>query len=85
MRDYYEQLNTFIRPKWNAVSPSSIELDGKISSWPVVELTISKKGEVTNSVFVSQSGNRKIDDAVKLLLADLKTVPVPPQAAKIRV
>jgi len=85
MRDYYEQLNAFIRPKWNAVSPSSIELGGKISNWPLVELTISKKGEVTNSVFVSQSGNKKIDDAVKLLLADLKVVPAPPQAAKIRV
>lgn len=85
MRDYYEQLNAYIRPKWNAVSPSSIELSGKISNWPVVELTISKKGEVTSPVFVSPSGNKKIDDAVKLLLADLKVVPVPPQAAKIRV
>ena len=85
MREYYEQLNAFIRPKWNAVSPSSIELSGKISNWPVVELTISRKGEVTASIFVSQSGNKKIDDAVKLLLADLKVVPVPPQAAKIRV
>ena len=85
MRDYYEQLNAYIRPKWNAVSPSSIELGGSISNWPVVELTINKKGEVTNSAFVSPSGNRKIDDAVKQLLADLKVVPAPPQAAKIRV
>ena len=85
MRDYYEQLNAFIRPKWNAVSPSSIELGGSISNWPSIDLTISKKGEVTKAVFVSQSGNKKIDDAVKQLLADLKVVPAPPQAATIRV
>ena len=85
MRDYYEQLNAFIRPKWNAVSPSSIELGGNISNWPSIDLTISKKGEVTNAVFVSQSGNKKIDDAVKQLLANLKVVPAPPQAATIRV
>lgn len=85
MRDYYEQLNAFIRPKWNAVSPSSIELGGRIANWPVVELAISKKGEVTSSGFISHSGNQKIDDAVKMLLGDLKVVPAPPQAAKIRV
>ena len=85
MRDYYEQLNAFIRPKWNAVSPSSVELSGKISNWPSVDLTINKKGEVTKAVFVSQSGNKKIDDAVKVLLADLKVVPAPPQAGVIRV
>ena len=86
MRDYYDQLNAFIRPKWNNVSPSSIDLgESRISNWPVVELTISKKGEVTSAVFVSQSGNKKIDDAAKMLLADLKAVPVPPQSAKIRV
>ena len=85
MRDYYEQLNAYIRPKWNAVSPSSIELGGSISNWPSIDLTISKKGEVTKAVFVSQSGNKKIDDAVKQLLADLKVVPAPPQAATIRV
>lgn len=85
MRDYYEQLNAFIRPKWNAVSPSSIELGGRISNWPSIDLTINKKGEVTKAVFVSQSGNKKIDDAVKQLLADLKVVPAPPQAATIRV
>ena len=85
MRAYYEQLVAFIRPKWNAVSPSSVELDGKISNWPSVDLTIIKKGEVTKAVFVSQSGNRKIDDAVKVLLADLKVVPAPPQAGVIRV
>ena len=85
MRDYYEQLNAFIRPKWNAVSPSSVELSGRISNWPSIDLTINKKGEVTKAVFVSQSGNKKIDDAVKVLLADLKVVPAPPQAATIRV
>ena len=85
MRDYYETLNAYIRPKWSAVSPSNIELGGKISNWPVIDLTISKKGEVTNAVFVSQSGNKKIDDAVKQLLANLKVVPAPPQAATIRV
>jgi len=85
MRDYYELLNAFIRPKWNAVSPSSVELSGKIANWPSIDLTINKKGEVTKAVFVSQSGNRKIDDAVKVLLADLKVVPAPPQAGVIRV
>ena len=85
MRDYYETLNAYIRPKWSAVSPSNIELGGKISNWPAIDLTISKKGEVTNAVFVSQSGNKKIDDAVKQLLANLKVVPAPPQAATIRV
>ena len=29
MRDYYETLNAYIRPKWNAVSPSSVELSGE--------------------------------------------------------
>ena len=85
MRDYYDQLVAFIRPKWNAVSPSSVELSGKISNWPSVDLTINKKGEVTKAVFVSQSGNKVIDDAVKTLLADLKVVPAPPQAGTIRV
>ena len=85
MRDYYEQLNAFIRPKWNAVSPSSVELSGKISNWPSVDLTINKKGEVTKASFVSQSGNKAIDAAVKTLLADLKVVPAPPQAGTIRV
>ncbi len=85
MRDYYEQLNAFIRPKWNAVSPSSVELSGKISNWPVVELTIEKDGSIRSAVVVSKSGNKKIDDAVEMLRADLKAVPVPPQAVKIRV
>ena len=85
MRDYYDQLVAFIQPRWNAVSPSSIELDGKISNWPAVDLTISKKGEVTKAVFVSPSGNKAIDAAVKTLLADLKVVPAPPQAGVIRV
>ena len=85
MREYYEQLNAFIRPKWNAVSPSSVELSGKISNWPSVDLTINKKGEVTSAVIVSQSGNKAIDAAVKTLLAGLKVVPAPPQAGVIRV
>ena len=85
MRDYYEQLNTFIRPKWNAVSPSSVELNGSISNWPVIELTIEKDGRIRSAVVVSKSGNKKIDDAVEMLRADLKAVPVPPQAVKIRV
>lgn len=85
MRDYYEQLNAFIRPKWSRVSPSTIELNGKIANWPVVELTIAKDGSVTKSSIVSASGNSKLDDAAKALLADLKTVPVPPQAIRIPV
>ena len=85
MRAYYEQLNAFIRPKWNDVSPSSVELGGGVSNWPAVDLTISKKGEVTKAVFVKPSGNKKIDDAVKALLTKLTVVPAPPQAAVIRV
>jgi len=85
MRDYYDQLVAFIQPRWNAVSPSSVELGGAISNWPAVDLTISKKGEVTKAVFVSPSGNKAIDAAVKTLLADLKVVPAPPQAGVIRV
>ena len=85
MRDYYELLNAFIRPKWNAVSPSSVEMDGKISTWPSVDLTIAKDGRITKAVVVSQSGNKAIDSAVKALLANLKVVPAPPQAGVIRV
>ena len=85
MRAYYAQLVEFIRPKWEKVSPSNFELGGSISNWPSIDLTINKKGEVTNAAFVSQSGNKKIDDAVKVLLANLKVVPVPPQAGVIRV
>ena len=85
MRAYYEQLNAFIRPKWNAVSPSSVELSGRVSNWPSVDLTISKDGRVTKAVIVSKSGNKAIDAAVDALLADLKVVPAPPQAGTIRV
>lgn len=85
MRDYYEQLNTFIKPRWIAVSPSSIELGGKVSTWPVVELTIAKDGKVSKAVIVSKSGNRAVDDAVSSLFSKLKVVPVPPQASTIRV
>ena len=85
MRDYYEQLNAFIRPQWNAVSPSSVELGGKVSTWPVVDLTIAKNGTVSKAVIVSKSGNKAVDDAVDALLAKLKVVPAPPQAGVIRV
>ena len=85
MRDYYETLNAFIRPQWNAVSPSSVELGGKVSTWPVVDLTIAKNGTVSKAVIVSKSGNKAVDDAVDALLAKLKVVPAPPQAGVIRV
>ncbi len=85
IRDYYDQLNAYIRPKWSAVSPSNTELGGSISRWPVLELTIEKNGTIRSAVVVTKSGNRKIDDAVELLRADLKAVPVPPQAITIRV
>jgi len=85
MRDYYEQLNAFIRPQWNAVSPSSVELGGKVTTWPVVDLTIAKNGTVSKAVIVSKSGNKAVDDAVDALLAKLKVVPAPPQAGVIRV
>ena len=85
MRDYYEQLNTFIKPQWKAVSPSSIELGGKVSTWPVVDLTIAKDGKVSKAVIVSKSGNKAVDDAVTSLLSKLKVVPVPPQACTIRI
>ena len=85
MRAYYDQLVAFIQPKWNNVSPSAIELNGNISKWPAVDLTIAKDGRISKAVFVSPSGNKKIDDAVNLLLADLKVVPKPPEAGVIRV
>lgn len=85
MRDYYEQLNAFIRPKWNAVSPASTELSGKIANWPTIALTIAKDGRITKVVIVRKSGNKAIDAAVEALIADLKAVPVPPQAAVINV
>lgn len=85
MRNYYEQLNAFIRPKWNAVSPSTTELSGKVANWPTIHLTIAKDGRITKAVIVSKSGNKAIDAAVEILLADLKVAPVPPQAATIPV
>ena len=85
MRDYYDQLNAFIKPQWNAVSPSSVELGGKVSTWPVVDLTIAKDGKVSKAVIVSKSGNNAVDDAVTSLLSKLEVVPVPPQACTIRV
>ena len=85
MRDYYDQLNAFIRPQWNAVSPSSVELGGKVTTWPTVDLTIAKNGTVSKAVIVSKSGNKAVDDAVDALLAKLKVVPAPPQAGVIRV
>jgi len=85
MRDYYDQLNAFIRPQWNAVSPSNVEVGGKITTWPTVDLTIAKDGRVTKAVIVGKSGNKAVDDAVDALLARLKVVPAPPQAGVIRV
>ena len=78
-------LNAFIKPQWNAVSPSSVELGGKVSTWPVVDLTIGKDGKVSKAVIVSKSGNKAVDDAVTSLLARLNVVPVPPQACTIRI
>ena len=75
----------FIKPQWNAVSPSNIELGGKVSTWPVVDLTIAKDVKVSKAVVVSKSGNKAVDDAVTSLLARLYVVPVPPQACTIRV
>ena len=85
MRDYYNQLVTFLQPQWKAVSPSNIELGGKVANWPIVDLTIEKDGKVIRTSVVSKSGNRAVDDAVTTLLAKLKVVPVPPQACTIRV
>lgn len=85
LRDYYSQLIAFIQPKWDALSPSNTELSGRIANWPVVQLTIAKDGRITNAEFVKKSGNKKIDDPVNVLLANLKTVPVPPQPIKIDV
>jgi outer membrane biosynthesis protein TonB len=85
MREYYEQLNAFIRPKWNAVSPSSIELNGSVSNWPTIALSIEKNGRLKDKTIVRKSGNKAIDAAVDALLANLTAVPVPPQAAVIHV
>lgn len=85
MRDYYDQLVAFLQPQWKAVSPSSIELGGKVTNWPVVELSIEKNGTVGKPVIVSRSGNKAVDDAVTALLAKLNVVPVPPQPCTIRI
>ncbi len=83
MPAYYEQLNAFIRPKWNAVAPTGINLN--VSTWPAVDLSIAKDGRITKATIVSKSGNKAIDSAVDSLLADLKDVPVPPLAAEIQI
>ncbi len=80
---YYEQLNAFIRPKWNAVAPTDIKLN--VSTWPAVDLSIAKDGHITKASIVRKSGFKAIDDAVDVLLADLKIVPMPPQAAEIHI
>ena len=85
MPAYYEQLNAFIRPKWNAVAPSRAELDEIISTWPIIDLDIAKDGRVTKVVIIRKSGNNAIDAAVETLLLGLKVVPDPPQAVAIRV
>ena len=85
MRDYYDRLVAFLQPQWIAVSPSNIELGGKVSTWPVIDLTIAKDGTVNRAVIVGKSGNKAVDDSVSALLANLKVVPVPPQATTIRV
>ena len=85
MRDYYDRLVAFLQPQWIAVSPSNIELGGKVSTWPVIDLTIAKDGTVNRAVIVGKSGNKAVDDSVSALLAKLKVVPVPPQATTIRV
>ena len=85
MRDYYNQLVAFLQPQWKAVSPSNIELGGKVTNWPIVDLAIEKDGKVIRTSVVSRSGNRAVDDAVNTFLANLKVVPVPPQAGVIRV
>ena len=83
MPAYYEQLNAFIRPKWNAVAPTSVDLN--VTTWPAVDLSIAKDGHITNATIVSKSGIKAIDDAVDALLADLKAVPAPPLAAEIHI
>ena len=80
---YYEQLNAFIRLKWNAVAPTSVNLN--VSTWPAVDLSIAKDGRITKATIVSKSGIEEIDDAVDALLADLKVAPVPPLAVEIPV
>ena len=85
MRNYYNHLVAFLQPQWKAVSPSNIELGGKVKNWPIVDLTIEKDGKVVRTSIVSRSGNRAVDDAVTTFLANLKVVPVPPQSGVIRV
>ena len=80
---YCEQLNAFIRPKWNAVAPTGINLN--VSTWPIVNLTIAKDGRISKATIASKSGNKAIDAAVDALLADLKVVPIPPLDAEISV
>lgn len=80
---YYEQLNAFIRPKWNAVAPTGINQN--VTTWPAVDFSIAKDGRIMKSAIVNKSGIKAIDDAVDALIADLKIVPVPPQAAEIHI
>ena len=56
MGDYYNQLVAFLQPHWKAVSPSNIELGGKVTNWPIVDLTIEKDGKVARTSIVSRSG-----------------------------
>ena len=51
----------------------------------LVDLTITKDGRVNKEVIVRKSGNKAVDDAVTSSPANLKLVPVPPQAGVIRV
>ena len=67
----------------NGVSAS--KLGSKVSTWPVIDLTIAKDGKMSRAFVVSKSSNKAVDDAVTALLAKLKVVPVPPQACTIRV
>lgn len=83
MPAYYEQLNAFIRPKWNAVAPTGINQN--VTTWPAVDLSIAKDGCITKATIVRKSGIKAIDDAVDALLADLKIVPVSPQAVVIQI
>ena len=83
--NYYNQLVAFLQPQWNAVSPSDIELGGKVTNWPIVDFLIEKDGRVVCSFVVNKSGNKAVDDAVTTFLENLKIVPAPPQTAVCRV
>jgi hypothetical protein len=82
---YFEQLNAFLYPKWKTISPSGIEHSAEAAPCALVELTISKDGQIITATFDKPSGNELIDAATKAFLSDLNAVPKPPFEMVVRI